>query len=92
MKEKFIEYMKKQGLSENTYNSYANDVKIFKQYYEDSYGEDLEKLIHADIKMYCNFLLKNNVSTLTVNRKLAALKQYNLFLIDEGKQKDIVIC
>ena len=46
MEEKFIEYMKKQGLSENTYNSYANDVKIFKQYYEDSYGEDLRNLQH----------------------------------------------
>ena len=91
MLEKFIKYMKRKSLSENTYNSYANDVKIFKQYYEDSYGEELTTLVHADIKMYCNFLLKNNISSTSINRKLAALKQYNLFLIDEGLQKDIVI-
>lgn len=91
MQEKFIEYMKNRGLSENTYKSYANDVKIFKSYYESSYGEELRNLVHADIKMYCNFLLKNNISSLSINRKLAALKQYNLFLIDEGVQKDIVI-
>ena len=91
MQEKFIEYMKKQGLSENTYNSYATDVKIFKQYYEDSYGEDLVNLVHADIKMYCHYLSRNNISSLTINRKLAALKQYNLFLIDEGIQTDIAV-
>ena len=33
MQEKFIEYMKNNGLSENTYNSYANDIKIFRKYY-----------------------------------------------------------
>ena len=91
MQEKFIEYMKKQGLSENTYNSYATDVKIFKQYYEDSYGENLVNLVHADIKMYCHYLSRNNISSLTINRKLAALKQYNLFLIDEGIQTDIAV-
>ena len=91
MEEKFIEYMKKKGLSQNTYNSYANDIKIFKEYYESSYGEDLVNLVHADIKMYCHFLLRNNTSSLTINRKLAAIKQYNSFLIEEGIQKDIVI-
>lgn len=91
MQEKFIEYMKNQSLSENTYKSYANDVKMFKSYYENLYGEELKNLVHADIKMYCNFLLKNNISSLSINRKLAALKQYNLFLIDEGIQKDIAI-
>ena len=91
MIEKFVEYMKRKSLSENTYNSYANDVKIFKQYYEDSYGEELNTLVHADIKMYCNFLLKDNISSTSINRKLAALKQYNLFLIEEGIQKDIVV-
>ena len=29
----FIDFMKNKRLSENTYNSYANDIKIFKIYY-----------------------------------------------------------
>jgi len=33
MNEQFIDFMKNEGLSENTYNSYANDIKIFKKYY-----------------------------------------------------------
>ena len=91
MQEKFIEYMKNNGLSENTYNSYASDVKIFKKYYEDSYGEELNTLIHADVSMYSSYLIKHNISPKTINRKLSALKQYNMFLVNENIQSDIVI-
>lgn len=91
MEEKFIEYMKEERLSENTYNSYASDVQIFKSYYIDSYGEDLKELIHSDIKMYINYLYKNNIAPTTINRKIVALKRYNLFLINEGLQKNVVI-
>ena len=46
MQKKFIEYMKNNGLSENTYNSYASDVKIFKKYYE-----DFSKIEYIDKRM-----------------------------------------
>ena len=91
MEEKFIEYMKEERLSENTYNSYASDIRIFKSYYIDSYGEELKELIHSDVKMYLNYLYKNNIAPTTINRKVAALKEYNLFLISAGIQKDVVI-
>jgi site-specific recombinase XerD len=91
VEEKFIQFMKKERLSENTYKSYASDIKMFRKYYMDSYGEELEQLIHADIAMYSNYLFKHGFSPSTINRKIAALKEYNLFLIDEGIQKDIVI-
>ena len=91
LQDKFIEYMKNNGLSENTYTSYANDVKLFKNYYEDTYGEELRELTHTDIKMYHSFLQRNNINSLSINRKTAALKQYNLFLIDIGVQNNIVI-
>ena len=91
MDEKFINYMKENGLSENTSMGYARDVKLFKQYYIDSYGEELKKIIHADISMYSNYLFRQNISPITINRKLAAIKQFNLFLIAEGIQEDIAI-
>lgn len=91
MEEKFIEFMKDGGKSENTYNSYSNDVKIFKKYYMDSYGEELRELVHADVSMYSSYLRKNNIAATTINRKMAALKEYNLFLISEGIQDNIVI-
>lgn len=91
MEKEFIEFMKNEGLSENTYNSYASDVKIFKQYYEDSYGEELKELIHADVSMYSSFLKKNSLAPTTINRKISALKEYNLFLVNQGLQEGIVI-
>ena len=80
MIEEFIEFMKKDNVSENTYMSYSSDIKLFEQYYEDSYGEKVTHLIHSDIVMYVNYLKRNQVSAHTINRKIAALKKYNLFL------------
>lgn len=91
MEEKFIEFMKDRGKLENTYSSYCNDIKLFKKYYQDSYGEELKNLIHADILMYVSFLRQNSIAPATINRKLAALKEYNLFLIAEGVQDSISI-
>lgn len=91
MSEKFINYLKDLGLSENSYKSYNSDVELFKKYYEDSYGENLDKLVHADVAMYYNYLINKGIASTTVNRKLAAIKNYNLFLISEGIQDDIVV-
>ena len=91
MNEKFINFMKQNGYSDNTCEGYAREIRLFKNYYFDSYGEELTKLVHADISMYSSFLLRNNISPVTINRKIAAFKQYNLFLIAEGIQDDIVI-
>lgn len=91
MEEKFIIFLKDKGLSENTYNSYVRDIKIFKKYYFDSYGEELTTLVHADIKMYSSYMIKIGRSATTINRVIAAIKQYNLFLIEEKIQDNIVI-
>ena len=91
MENEFINFMIGNRLSENTYLSYASDIKIFKQYYTDSYGEELTTLNHPDISMYINYLRKCDISAKTINRKIAAIKQYNLFLIDKGIQDNVVI-
>lgn len=91
MLDKFIEYMKNEGMSENTYQSYASDVKLFQNYYEDSYGEKLENLTHADIYMYKSYLLNKNMVASTINRKLSSLKFYNQFLVEQNIQNDMAI-
>ncbi len=91
MEENFEEFMKENRLSDNSRSSYLNDLKIFKQYYLDSYGEELNQLIHTDVLMYVNFLKREGMKATTINRKLAALKQYNLFLVSQKVQTDIVI-
>lgn len=91
MIEEFIEYMKNGGVSKNTYLSYAKDVKLFQIYYKNSYGEELQELIHADISMYISYLLKHDTKPTTINRKLSALKMYNQFLIYKNIQNEIII-
>lgn len=91
MIEDFKKFMQDNGLSENSYTSYANDIKLFNQYYLDSYGEDLKTLIHSDVLMYINYLRTQNNSPQTINRKIAAIKQYNLYLVEKGIQDNIVI-
>ena len=91
MLDKFIDYMKNEGLAENTYQSYASDIKLFANYYENSYGEELEILTHSDISMYKSYLLNQNIQAGTINRKLSSLKLYNQFLIEQNIQNDIVI-
>ena len=89
--EKFILYMKEQNISDNTCNSYANDIKLYKKYYKDSFGEDFTNLIHEDISMYRSYLLKHNISAISINRKISALKMYNEFLVHEGLQEKVII-
>lgn len=91
MEDKFNDFMKENRLSDNSRSSYLNDLKIFKKYYLDSYGEELNELIHTDVLMYVNFLKREGMKATTINRKLAALKQYNLFLVSQKIQTDIVI-
>ena len=89
--EKFILYMKEQNISDNTCNSYANDIKLYKKYHKDSFGEDLTNLIHEDISMYRSYLLKHNISAISINRKISALKMYNEFLVHEDLQEKVII-
>ena len=91
MEDAFFKFMKDHRLSDNTCNSYISDLKKFKEYYFYSYVEDLQILIHADIITYRTYLQKHNSTYKTINRKLAALKQYNLFLIDQKKQDTLAI-
>lgn len=92
MLEEFENYMIKNKLSENTYKSYLLDVKLYVNYYKDTYGEDLEKLNSIDIQTYKSYL-KNieNQKPVTINRKLTALKKFNEYLVSSKIQCDIVI-
>lgn len=92
MLEDFENYMIKNKLSENTYKSYLLDIKLYVNYYKDTYGEDLEKLNSIDIQIYKSYL-KNieNQKPVTINRKLTALKKFNEYLVASKIQCDIVI-
>lgn len=91
MIDKFKKQLLKDGLSENTSESYASDIKIFINYYEEKYMEKFTTFEHPDIITYINDMQNMGNSPTTINRKLAALKKYNIFLVENNIQKDVVI-
>lgn len=80
MIDKFKDYMRELRLSQNSIDSYYSDVVLYEKYYKDSYGDDLKKLVFADIIMYKQYLLNNSISPKTINRKLTSLRTYNKFV------------
>lgn len=91
MEDNFVLFMQNQNLSINTCSSYLSDIQLFKRYYNDSYGEKLNILLHADLMMYRSYLLNNNISAQSINRKIAAIKMYNLFLIENKIQDSLIV-
>ena len=87
----FIKYMKNQNVSDNTCQNYNSDIEQYKRYNEESFGEGLNKLVHEDISMYVSYLHRNNISAISINRKIAALKMYNEYLVSNGVQDKIII-
>lgn len=91
MNEKFLCYLIDKGLSENTYKSYISDVAKFQEYYMDSYDEESDEFVRADFLMYISYLVKHNYTPASINRKISALRRYNEFLVEENRQKEIII-
>lgn len=91
MIEEFKKYLLNETLSENTYNSYLNDIEKFIEYYKNKYDEEFTTLDHPDVVTYINDMKKEGRSPATINRKLSALKKYNIFLVEKNIQENIVI-
>lgn len=91
MIEEFKKYLLNESLSENTYNSYLNDMEKFIIYYTNKYDEEFTTFEHPDIITYINDLKKEGVNPSTINRRLSALKKYNEFLIEKNLKQKIEI-
>lgn len=79
--------------SQNTVSSFVSDVKEFLEWFAITYCKKFDgKILEQDAREFRGFLL--NVlrrKPATTNRKMAAIKSFNLFLVDQGMSKDIPI-
>ena len=87
----FEKYLIEEKLADNTVSSYVNDVKIFLVFFKEYFGEELIAISHLEITEYVKELKRNNTKATSINRKLAALNRYNLFLIKTNIQTEQVI-
>lgn len=89
---RFQKYLKERGRSENTVQTYIGHVQGYLLWYEESYGQEMTQLYHANILDYRSYL--QNIKKLkynTIDAKLSALSCYNQFLIENGIQKEQVV-
>lgn len=87
----FENYLKKNFAKDdeqNTIKNYLSDVKQFIDFFENEYGEEVTIFNHIELLEYINYMRnKKNYKFTTMNRKIAALSNYDDFLI-ETKRKD----
>lgn len=82
----FINYMKvERGLSQNTIQSYSNDLVRFVRFIEDS-GLRLNDITHEHINEYLA-IISRYLSTRSTARSLSAIKGFFRFLVSDGHLK-----
>jgi len=88
----FSLYLKSQQVSQNTLRNYLSDINHFLGWldnYEFNLGSDepniiAQKMSKATFKKYKQFLRKNSISVVTVNRRLSSLRQLSAFFVSQG--------
>jgi len=91
MLEKVKSYMVEIGVSDNSRDSYINDLKKFFEYYNESYGEDPKILHRTEFLEYISYLKRQGTKATTINRRIVSIKHFNNYLISEKQQSDFVI-
>lgn len=81
MIEKYIDYLKyEKKLSENTINSYKNDLDFFKDFFK----KDLTKINLDDMHKYLDHLSKENKKATTIAHNITVINSFYSFLINEN--------
>ncbi len=90
MIDEFRKWLEENGKADNTVQTYISDVGQYLNWYEGTFGEKMNVLLHSNVLDYRSYL--QNIRKLkagTINGKLAALSSFNDFLIETGQQQTI---
>lgn len=92
MLEDFREYLHNLGRSDNTVNTYCQDVELFLSWCRDSFGEEPKLLYRANVLEYISYMRNvRRYHPRTVNNHLSSLRSLNEHLIAAGRQTEMVI-
>jgi len=84
----YLNYLSvERGLSKNTLESYARDLRQYLQYLKEKKNMELSETTQATVIGYLLQLQAKGKATATLSRSLAAIKSYYHFLFREGKIK-----
>jgi len=86
VKERFIAYIQfEKRYSPHTVTAYRNDLDQFFAYLQNQYSiQKIEEVTHLMIRSWLVYLMEDDISARSVNRKLSTLKSFYKFLNREG--------
>ncbi|KAF2337757.1 tyrosine-type recombinase/integrase [Flavobacterium ginsenosidimutans] len=89
-KEAFEDYLLlEKKYSPHTVGAYLNDVVSFESFVKESFDQDSVDLVnYSQIRSWIVFLVDQNISNVSVNRKMASLKAFYKFLL-KSKQIEV---
>ncbi|MBF4508814.1 tyrosine-type recombinase/integrase [Flavobacterium sp. JLP] len=89
-KEAFRDYLQlEKKYSAHTVNAYLNDITFFEVFNKTHFEqEDIEKVNYSQIRSWIVSLVDQDISNVSVNRKMASLKSFYKFLL-KTKQIDV---
>jgi integrase/recombinase XerC len=82
-KEAFRDYLQlEKKYSPHTVNAYLNDIAFFEAFNKTHFEQDdVEKVNYSQIRSWIVSLVDENISNVSVNRKMASLKSFYKFLL-----------
>lgn len=86
--EKYLKEKFAKDSEQNTIKNYLSDVKQFIKFFEEEYGEEVMTFNHIELSEYINYMRnKKNYKFTTMNRKIAAISNYDDFLVDTKRKE-----
>ena len=98
MEQEYAEYLIEKNKTDGTVKTYLLNLECYKRWLKDTTGSEFKKLYRENIQDYICYLrnVKRNKKGLplkaqSINVHISSLIKFNKFLVDKGKQSEIVI-
>jgi integrase/recombinase XerD len=83
--EQFREYLSKRNLRAVSIDSYVRDVEQFCKYLEREGVTEMSRVTERDVRRYCEYMTRRGLAPVSMQRKIASLKQLFDHLSDMGQ-------
>lgn len=88
----YRQFIIESGRADNTVKSYILTVKGYMSWYLESYDQELKQLTRPSILAYIAYLrTERQLTNRSINTKMAALQALNQFLVESGRQENLVL-
>ncbi len=89
--EKFGRYLKENGKSPKTIESYVGDIGGFVSYIQNMGVKFQGELKRFYVTSFRNYLIESKYETATINKKINSIQSFNSFLMKNNYTKEIVV-